>query len=159
MREIEFRGKDIGTGKWITGHGYAKHDFSHYVFNDEMNASVLLPKGLTMVFAETVGQYTGLKDVNGVKIFEGDIVLWRYTESSGLLVEYKEVVCFEDGCCISRAIDGFYPSGLNPNGTSLYKRCALFDEAASEYPQRGFFYGVIGNIHDTPELFGQRSGK
>lgn len=121
MREILFRGKRVDNGKWITGYYFHYETcHEHFIITD---MSYDMPN-MEQVIPETVGEYTGLKDKNGKKIFEGDKV--RYDDDETGYIEWDEETA------------RFIISG---DGV-IYD----FDNF------RGDELEVIGNIHDNPEL-------
>jgi uncharacterized phage protein (TIGR01671 family) len=89
------------------------------------------------VVPETVGQYTGLTDKNGKKIFEGDIVniLGDQTSNDWKCVNYDALIAYIDGGFC--ALDGT----IEDHAFRRYGLCRM-----------DFDLEVIGNIHDNPEL-------
>lgn len=133
MREILFRGKTY-DGEWVEGDylngGYDyKTAIRRKAFDGGVNYAEVIK-----VIPETVGQYTGLPDKNGKKIFEGDI--HQYSESL-FVVEFG---AFYD---VENDIDlyGFYLRDIN-----YRNRTYLLSGDESNY------FNIAGNIHDNPEL-------
>ena len=125
MREILFRGKSPASGMWIIG------DLRQYPSGAKaIKANDMLH--IMEVIPETVGQYTGLTDKNGKKIFEGDIV---HMNSKKFCLSGHGVVVYRNG---GFAIDDRKRNRLYP------------------FMQNGQYnagdYRVDGNIHDNPEL-------
>lgn len=144
MREILFRGKRLDNGEWVEGF-YCKHDTVKVCFttDDPKSKHLIIVDGFCdwgfepplqgiEVDTTTVGQYTGLTDKNGKRIFEGDILRIKergYTVDGG-------VVFFENG----------YPGGWLIKEAGKESKCSLSMRTDVE---------VIGNIHDKRELLGE----
>lgn len=138
MREILFRGKRKDNGKWVYGF-YAlfasNKGLKHGIYTGAENGCVIPYE----VDPETVGQFTGLTDKNGKKIFEGDIVKeWSSHWKTPLKTEVNiyEVVCEYLG-----SLHLIRKTEYGENSTPLYRRSVV---------------EVIGNIYDNPELLGEQ---
>lgn len=148
MREIEFRGKKEDNDEWVYGY-YGKikgvemfevaknvyekglteldlimsfniPEYTDWNHEDTMKSNVVIP--------ETVGQFTGLIDKNGTKIFEGDVckVPDNWDEYGFMAGEIREIY-FKNGGF------RFKPKNDNENGYWLEEEST---------------YEVVGNIHE-----------
>ena len=138
-----YRGKRNDNGEWVFGALYKKTHF----YGDPCAEWYIITSTESLVYdqaleyhevdPETVGQFTGLTDKNGKKIFEGDIirVLGDQASMDWKNVDYIGSVAFIDtGFCI---IDGT----IEEHGFRRYGMHRM-----------DFTLEVIGNIHDNPEL-------
>lgn len=131
MREILFRGKQVDNGEWVEG------DFCHpcnIVFEAMGYDEVLGQKDVPVindyaVIPETAGQYTGLTDKNGTKIFEGDIC--RITRHC--------ILCYGS---ITFKKGSFWFDEFNTDSVLELNKLEI----------NNFEIKIIGNIHDNPEL-------
>jgi uncharacterized phage protein (TIGR01671 family) len=139
-REIEFRGKRIDNGEWVYGLGILAYQRSGWVQIQDEGAD------WHDVDPATVGQYTGLKDKNGVKIFEGDIVqrrapIYKLGERapSGEYLATGKVVWDESSFT---EVGNYTVSTYDHLGNTA--KNILFNGING--------WHVIGNPHDNPEL-------
>lgn len=119
MRDILFRGKRVDNGKWTEGYFFKSWDKVFLLWGmtgDCPNMEEVVP--------ETIGQFTGLCDKNGKKIFEGDILLKGFEK---VLVKWN----------VNQCRWGIYLDG--------YEVCG-FNESTQGY------FEVIGNKWDNPEF-------
>lgn len=126
MREILFRGKRIDNNQWIEGYFFPQ---SYYGRNRWFIASCVQNGSIQgfEVDHNTVGQYTGLTDKNGKKIFEGDII------SDGKIT--RQIIWDEEWAKFR---------GVTNN---VYRDSSLCQSWLDEYEKV-----IIGNIHDNPDL-------
>ena len=127
MREILFRGKQRTMLDWVEGTGVFNDGTNTWLSANESNKPIACGLNHKIVLPETVGQFTGLTDKNGKKIFEGDIV--RNGDYTMIVVWYD----FHAAFMLAFRVDGDY-----------------FEAISNSH----IYLEVIGNIHDNPELLG-----
>jgi uncharacterized phage protein (TIGR01671 family) len=132
MREILFRGKSLNHEGWEQGDLITSFGRT-YIANTVGNN----PNDWCEVNPESVGQFTGLLDKNGIKIFEGDVIVSDFGDGDPNVIKFGQYkVLDEFGSCNSI---GFYFFPENePFGETIHKNSLA--------------YKVIGNIYDNPEL-------
>lgn len=134
MREIKFRGKRIDNGEWVYG-GIATTAINHNTVIVCENRNTYYGIVPYIVDPATVGQYTGLKDHNGVEIWEGDISQFEFEG-----IKYKT-------CPVKYEVElSCFHTDLRFGNTIPEDLFLQFDQELKDT------YEVIGNIHDNPEL-------
>ncbi len=153
-REILFRGKRKDNGEWVYGayfnlhHNDDRTHLHHFIIPNNTPIPKDKPIGEIQVevIPETVGQYTGLTDKNGKRIWEGDVI----TDFRG---EYSYVVCF--GECELEVINFYcrHHGAKNPHKAyGLYAKPISGSKFGNGLFENNESLEVIGNIHDNPEL-------
>lgn len=138
MREILFRGQTRRKGEkvWMDGTPVESNWVYGGIFPGTGDFSVIYtvdPIEKRPVYSDTVGQFTGLTDKNGKKIFEGDIC----RVSRPCVLAYGKIT-FQNGC--------FWFVDDGPGG--MLRLC--------DAKMNGFEVDIIGNIHDNPELLTEK---
>lgn len=137
MREILFRGKRMDNGEWVEGWYQPETTIKYWDGRQEtigVTISYKVEDGFledTLVDPSTIGQYTGLTDKNGKRIFEGDIVKTSDITHEGVIQIPGESfeIAMRKGCWVMVA-------GEDWDFLETNHECIK----------------VIGNIHDNPEL-------
>jgi uncharacterized phage protein (TIGR01671 family) len=133
MREIKFRGKRIDNGEWVYGNSLNlgnRHFIIPTITNGSWSKDRLSLKFLSPCYEvdpATVGQFTGLHDVKGREIYEGDIVEDEH----------------------GRALEVFW-NEIGPGGWWFAENK---EDGRYHVESIGLnIIAVIGNIHDNPDL-------
>lgn len=133
MDIIEFRGKRVDNGEWVYGYVDATMYKDIVVIHTETGTFGVNP--------DTVGQYTGIVDSEGNRIFEGDIIQGE--------MEYKHLIRYDASCTRFAAILTDY---VNDKISEDFWTGSLEKRWVDE-----FHKVVVGNRYDNPEIIG--SGK
>ena len=137
MREILFRGQTRRYGEKVRLNG--EKIKSNWVYggifpqNGDGDFAIIYQQEPTVekypVYADTVGQYTGLTDMNGTKIFEGDIVKDEQSGYEYVIKWFSEYACF-----------------------ALANKKGHMEYDVDEFEMLVNDLIVVSNIHDNPEL-------
>ena len=122
QREILFRGKSIETGEWIYGSLIGNDVIVGKIV--EFEEDYFCTESWNKVYPETVGQFTGVDDVNGKMIFEGDV----YNMGDKNI---RYIVEFRRAQFIGKQVKSSSYVGINYWSGEIV---------------------LVGNIHDNPEL-------
>lgn len=135
MRPIKFRGKDSQSGEWFYGNLFVKDDRGRTHISTQ-------ERGCFRINPDTIGQFTGLIDKNGMEIYEGDII--HLNDEEFELEHGNGIVVFLEKDLSGRPCGGlWYVEDADEDSrtdTGLYDlwQCGELE--------------IIGNIHDNPQL-------
>ena len=145
IRNIIFRGKRVDNGEWCYGvplvEGWSK---TTYIASYEYSSLAFVQQ--IEVDTETLGQFTGLTDKNGKRIFEGDIVRVKGKETEENWQDYDEngEVIFENGAFLIKVANIF-------NGKKYFSEVHCRYMTTADWVERE----VIGNVFENKELLGE----
>ena len=146
MRDIIFRGKRIDNGEWITGGIFQQkadgvEDEVVYIIDNSSNDVDWAHR----VIPETVGQFTGVADKNGKRVFEGDIFQYEphfKTEKAWIgIVKYRNTHDYYRACNDCGFVIEWQDESIMTTREDLLYWCGDGKSAS-----------VIGNVYDDPEL-------
>lgn len=146
-REIKFRGKTESSNEWVFGdliqENSGRNKISTNLSTWSLNKDDVEPYGEEfIVIDETIGQYTGLHDINKIDIYEDDLIRSLITDTLMKIVYDNEEASF-----MAVVIN-------QDTGTEFESRCHITQSWINSYPKK-----VIGNIFDNKKLLEKWNGK
>lgn len=129
MREILFRGKRKSDGKWWEGYLTVVFQYTYIEKAGDKEAYRFV------IDPETVGQFTGLTDKNGKRIFEGDIVQYTKRQFDGKDIPVRKTVTYEES---GFAVDPYFLNNWLRNVSHGNIQLSGIE--------------VVGNIYDNPDI-------
>jgi uncharacterized phage protein (TIGR01671 family) len=135
MRDILFRGNRTDNGEWVEGY-YVNSIGPDCEPNETRHYIVTYPGDWHEVYTSTIGQYTGLTDRNGTRIFEGDVIKIPWDDGY-----QNRVVIFENGMFKARSI---------PDSYGGFFSVSLCSFAGFDGPK--MHCEVVGNVFDDADL-------
>lgn len=145
QREIKFRGNKIQTKEWIYGnliyHPKDKLACISQIRNNPVSNGII--QGWCFgVYSDSVGQFTSLKDKNGIEIYEGDIICnFEYTKS----LDFRGIVKFSHGVFGAEWLVNIESKSMVGSWGQNHNLRRLDDDIIERQI-------VIGNIYENPEL-------
>lgn len=146
MREILFRGIRVDNGEWVYGNIITRGEFYYITpingmvtYQRDCGKELLRIHNWYQVIAESVGQFTGLKDKNGVKIFEGDII--TYFLGRKAIIKFGDYMVDGEDYYSNFTQAGFYGEYIIDGETTGLKGNIC-----------GYDIEVIGNIYEHAHL-------
>ena len=147
MRDIKFRAKRIDSGAWVYGDYFktpltdensgTTPDAGWFFLSGEKRHCIGRDHVAFVVDVSTLGQFTGLKDKNGLEIYQGDVLECGYRMGNGLLLKVRGQVKYADnGACFALEI---------PDGDGF------ITWSFSNYTD----FNVIGNVHQNRDLLSE----
>ena len=145
MKEILFRGKRVGNGKWVEGCFSREYGSNEIITADDETYHIT---------PDTLGEYTTVKDKNGTRIFEGDVVKLFDIAIGEIVCEYgafgiscRQQIDYDYLASEIASITGCDNTPMfcrNDNFVSLWELYWNYNQESSEIS----VIEVIGNVHD-----------